>query len=118
MNDKQYVTKDEMNLHLENLSLKIAHDLGVLLDDKFDEMSHRMDKANLERRDSTVLSVTGFSWEDRNKIKDVIQYSHNKKNDETNTRNTVKTALINYGIPLFLVGAVSWVISHWDESGS
>lgn len=117
MNDKNYVTKVEMNLHLENLSLKITQDLGVLLDDKFGEMSCRIDRANIERRDTTILSVTGFSWGDRNKIKDVIQYSHNKKINETNTKNTVKITLINYGIPLFLAGAVSWVISHWDEAG-
>ena len=109
-----YVTKEELPLHLENTALKITKAITEVLDAKFEEQTSRMDKANIENRDRLVFEVTGFPMTDASKIRDSVQYAHREFRDSADTKKKVKGAAIGFGVPFGLGGAIAWFTQHFN----
>lgn len=107
MTDK-YVTEDMLALQLENHSLKTTQAVGSLFDEKFSALSDRLDESNISRRDSVIMEVTGYPWEDREKAREAVQYAYRASQDDADTKKKVKTA----GIMFAVSGILAWLVAN------
>lgn len=111
MNDDVPVTRRDLDLIVENLSLKISEKVGV----KFDQFADRIHQANIERRDSTIQEVTGFPWDERDKVRTVIQTSHQSIIEGADTSKEIKKVIIGYSLPLGIGAAITWFATHFTK---
>lgn len=116
MSDDKAITRAEMKLREENLTLKISKNVGNMLDTKFKELHESLDNSNIARRNQAVHETTGFTWDDRNKIEKAVQFAYSEAEKKEDTNNKIKTALISYGIPASIAAAIGWFVSHWPPA--
>jgi len=102
----EFVTKEELQLHLKNNTLEITKSLGTMLDAKFEALESRFDKANIDRRNNSVLEVTGNSWDDRQKTRDAIAWA------ESAAKTNKKIKVITLGV--FITGFLGWVAKNMN----
>lgn len=105
VSENEPVTRRELALREENMVLKITSEVGTMLDDKFTEMNTRLDDANITHRNNAFFEATGFDWENREKSRSTMQYSHKKMNDEQDTRKKVKMVVLGVTVP----AGLAWV---------
>ena len=118
MNGARHVTKEEMDLHLENLSLKVTKNIACMMDKKLDRIGERFDTSNIERRDAAVLAVTGNTWDERDKTRTTIQTAQADQEGSDDTKAKVKSAIIQHGTTVTLAGVMAWLYSQWSQSGN
>ena len=111
MNENSPVTFRDLDLIAENISLKV----GQQIEDKFAAFEERLHASNIERRDSIVRELTGFDWDQRERIEMAIQYSDSLVRDRANTKKLVKKAAIGFGVPLVLGSAITWFLTQYDN---
>lgn len=109
----EYVTKEVLELQLENMTLNITKDIGIIFDEKISVLSDRMDVANIDRRNNAVLELTGFSWEEREKSRLSVQHGYQEAVEGADTKKKVKGALIGGGFG----GFFAWLATYlpWDN---
>ncbi len=116
MADQEFVTHETLKLREENLTLKFTAKVSSMLDDKFTALEERLDESNITRRDKVIEEVTGFTYEERDKIKKTIQSAHSDMVASEDTNNKLKTALINYGVPVSIASMAGYLAGHWPWS--
>ena len=118
MSGDRHVTVKEMNLHLENLSLKVTKDIACMMDKKLDRIGERFDTSNIERRDSAVFEVTGNTWEDREKTRTTIQTAQADQANSDDTKGKLKSGFIQHGTTITMASVMAWLYSQWSQSGN
>ena len=116
MTEKDFVTVETLQLREENLTLKFTAKVSGMLDEKFSALETRLDESNITRRDRVIEEVTGFTYENRAEIKKTIQHSHADMVASEDTNNKMKTALINYGVPVSIATIAGYLAGHWPWS--
>ena len=111
MNEEAHITRRDMELIVENLSLKIS----ARVEKKLDEFAENLHQSNIDRRNSTVHEVTGFEWRERNKIKAGVQHAYRSSVNKDETESVVKKAFIGYTLPLGIGGFFMWVVENWNK---
>ncbi len=113
MSDSDHVTHGQLKDKLENVSLRLAEEVGKMIDQKHTELLERFDKAQINGRDRVCLQVTGYEFEQRDKVKLAIGHAYKEAVNKSDTNATVKKAVLGFAIPAGIGGAVSWVVTHW-----
>lgn len=111
MNEKTYITQRDLDLIVENLSLK----LSACMSEKFDEFAETLHQSNIDRRNSTVHEVTGFEWHERSKIKKSVQHSYKASIDAKETKSHIKKVFIGYSLPFGIGAFLVWLAEHWNK---
>lgn len=121
------ITESELTIMGENIGLRLEANLNKILnesskelekklDDKLSKFSDDFGKANDARRDSSILLATGYSWEDRTKLRKVIQHATKNYEGSTETKKQIKKALVGYGTTVTMGGVIGWLINHFIKS--
>jgi hypothetical protein len=111
-NDETLLTRRELALTLENMSLTVAKEVGVTIDNKMQLWQTEWDKVSYERYREHVLELTGEPLENAEMIRAGIRYSIKAVEDSTDTKRRVKYAVIGYSIPLALGGFGMWIMGY------
>ena len=117
MSDDELITRRELGLTIENLSLTVANEVGALMDRRMEVWEKRWDEVSSERYRANILELTGENPENKDRIRAGHQYAMKAAEDEIDTRRKFKGAVIGFSLPSIAAG-MAWFIEHFKTGGN
>lgn len=112
MTEDAPITRREFDLTIQNISLTIAKEVGVMMDTKISDWEKRWDATSEENYKDHVLELTGEKVENMDKIRAGSQHAIKAAESTSDTIKMIKTTAIGYSVPLGLSAFIAWFVSH------
>lgn len=112
MSDDEFITRREINLREENLTLKFAKIVGDTINEKFQDWEERWEGNGEKKYQERVLELTGESVDNVHLIREGMQHAIKGAVSEKDTKNKIKGAVIGISLPS-IAAAAAWFANHF-----